>query len=178
MWKIIGDQADGLSDTVTLPECYLHFAHSFLTLFHSAVFTLEKSNLEPTELYAVMMNLNRQLKNWTEDKFFGIEAKALETLLSSEKVQRESLNLYDRTLTYLEKWSDFDNSLFKKLAELEVCKGVPGILAEVSTGELFGIDFQEHGDESGTYPRGGPMFLGAERSKSGRSPPPYPPGNT
>lgn len=69
--QFIGDQADRLPDTVMLPECYFHFVHSILAV-HSAILTLEKSNLEPTELY-VVTNLKRQLKNRTQDMFFEIK---------------------------------------------------------------------------------------------------------
>ncbi|XP_040071626.1 uncharacterized protein LOC120844083 [Ixodes scapularis] len=43
IWIFIGNRADGLSEFIMLPECYLPFEHSFLAMFHSTIFTLEKS---------------------------------------------------------------------------------------------------------------------------------------
>lgn len=74
IWRIIGNQADRLSECVTLPECFMHFMHSFHAMFHSAILTLEKSHLEPTELYAIMTKLRKQLINRRDDMFFSVKA--------------------------------------------------------------------------------------------------------
>ncbi|XP_037504964.1 uncharacterized protein LOC119381046 [Rhipicephalus sanguineus] len=148
IWRFISNQADGLSESVTLPECYMHFMHSFLAMFHSAILTLEKSHLEPTELYAVMTKLRKQLINRRDDMFFGVKANlGLEILPGGQVAKLEFLNVYDRALAYLEKWFDFENSPFKMLAELDLRKGAPTTLVVINAGNLFGIDFQEEGDE-------------------------------
>lgn len=50
-------------------------------------------------------------------------------------------------LRTLEKWFDFENSPFKRLAELDLREGAPTILVVINAGTVFGINFEEEGDE-------------------------------
>ncbi|KAH8022160.1 hypothetical protein HPB51_022293 [Rhipicephalus microplus] len=141
IWRFIGNQADGLSESVTLPKCNMHFMHSFLAMFHSAILTPEKSHLEATELYAVITKLRKHLINRRDDMFFSDKGNlGLEILPGGQDAKLDLANFHDRALVYLEKWFDFDHSPFKMLAELDLRKDAPTLLMVINAGNPFGID--------------------------------------
>ncbi|KAH8019697.1 hypothetical protein HPB51_021019 [Rhipicephalus microplus] len=86
--------------------------------------------------------------NQRDDMFFGVNANlGLGILTGGQVAKLDFVNVYDRALAYLKKSCDFENSLFKMLAELDLRKGAPTLLTVINAGNLFGIDFQEEGDE-------------------------------
>ncbi|KAG0414087.1 hypothetical protein HPB47_008760, partial [Ixodes persulcatus] len=51
--------------------------------------------------------------------------QGLEILPGGQTATLDFVNVYDRALAYLGKWFDFENSPFKRLAELDLRKGAP-----------------------------------------------------
>ncbi|KAM4722874.1 uncharacterized protein WCC33_009052 [Rhinophrynus dorsalis] len=47
IWSFIKDQQDALSTTLTLPECYLFFVHSFMSFFTKTIKTWKKNPCLP-----------------------------------------------------------------------------------------------------------------------------------
>lgn len=59
---------------------------SFLAIFHATILAPEKSQLEPTELYAVMTKLRKQLMNYKDDMFFSVKDNQKLEILPGRKV--------------------------------------------------------------------------------------------
>lgn len=70
-----------------------------------------------------MVETKNKLRDRIKDRFFGAKAtKGLKHLSSSQMdlFLREALSVYQRALSYLEKWYDYENSLLKKLTVLNL----------------------------------------------------------
>lgn len=116
IWKFIKDQADELSEQLTLSECYLWFVHHILSVFQKSILMLEKKNLDATDVFDIMNGLRNQNLKRKNDEFFGITVTTrLNGLTSMEKneFKTSALDSYQRAIDYLEKWFDFENSPFK-----------------------------------------------------------------
>lgn len=86
-----------------------------------------------------MAKLRKQLIDRPGDMFFGARAtQALEILPGGQAAKLDFVNVYDRALAYLEKWFEFENSPFKTLAELDVCKCAPSLSVVMNAGTIFG----------------------------------------
>ncbi|KAM7306935.1 extensin-like isoform X1 [Ixodes scapularis] len=112
-------------------------------MFHSTILALEKSHLEPTELYAVMAKLRKQLINRKDDMAFGVKAnQGLETHPGGQAATLDFVNIYDRALVYLGKCAggfilDIAVSRFSGLAAFQpVINGVNGNLAAIHASRL------------------------------------------
>ncbi|XP_068098211.1 zinc finger protein 862-like [Hyperolius riggenbachi] len=119
IWSFIKDQEDGMSSTLTLPECYLFFVHSFMAFFSRSIKTLEKDSLTSPELYSVMLDVQKQLQNRREDHFFGFRVNLDLPKLPNEQqraFKKEALRCFDRALEYLERWFSFEMSPFKSFS--------------------------------------------------------------
>jgi hypothetical protein len=120
--EFIWGQCENASE-ITFFELLLHFAHQYMKLFHECILKLEMKSTNSTHLYNIMNDLRTKLKNRFNHQFYGskvIEMLRKVTHFEKKKFENEALNAYRRCLNYLEKWFDFDNSLFKMFTELDL----------------------------------------------------------
>uniref|UniRef100_H3ACH3 DUF4371 domain-containing protein n=1 Tax=Latimeria chalumnae TaxID=7897 RepID=H3ACH3_LATCH len=71
IWKFVaGNCEDEVSDTPTIAELYLYFAHHVLGIFHSKILILENSKCSSPQLYSVMHDLLNKLNQRLQDEFY------------------------------------------------------------------------------------------------------------
>jgi len=120
--EFIWGQCENASE-ITFFELLLHFTHQYMKLFHECILKLEMKSTNATHLYNIMNDLRIKLKNRLNHQFYGskvIEMLKKVTHIEKKKFEKEALNAYRRCLDYLEKWFDFDSSLFKLFTELDL----------------------------------------------------------
>jgi hypothetical protein len=96
-----------------------------MKLFNVSILSLEKESINSTHVYDIMSTLRIKLSNRLEHKFFGSDINEKMTKLSlNRKIEFEKacLNSYRKALSYLEKWFNFDNSIFKNFKSLNLDK--------------------------------------------------------
>jgi hypothetical protein len=125
IWKFIKDQSSEISseDDLTFPECYIYFVQSYMNMFAESIRILESNSIQATDLYNIMDNLRSKINTRIADEFFGYKVNLnLEMLNNSEQIKfkTEALKVYERSLKYLEKNFDFENSIFKDLDCLDM----------------------------------------------------------
>jgi hypothetical protein len=104
------------NNKMSLSELFLHFSHQFMKIFYDTILLLEKTSTNSTHLYHIMDQLRGKLKNRIENNFFGSICNENIHSLSSENkktFKKAALSCYKRTIEYLEKWFNYDNSIFK-----------------------------------------------------------------
>ena len=106
-----------------LPHCILNFVHNVLSIFEKAIKRLESNATTATELHGIMVNVEEMLQQRRAEKFYG--SNATELLQSVEvnfsdkqKFTREVDQFFQRSLSYLHKWYDYEHSFFKDIAPL------------------------------------------------------------
>ena len=106
-----------------LPHSILNFVHNVLSIFEKAIKRLESNATTATELHGIMVNVEEMLQQRRADKFYG--SNATELLQSVEvnfsdkqKFTREVDQFFQRSLSYLHKWYDYEHSFFKDIAPL------------------------------------------------------------
>jgi hypothetical protein len=106
-------------------QMLLYFVHQYMKLFHETILKLEMKSTNSTNLYDIMSELKTKLENRIKYNFFGsflnTQLKQI-TKNEKEKFEKVSKNSYERALIYLNKWFDFENSIFKKFSCLNLDK--------------------------------------------------------
>ena len=148
IWKYIREQEDGLSDFLTIPECYLYLTHHVMHLISKYIKKLESNVFSPFQLYDLMSDLRKDLEARKEDNFCGIEVKnALKnhTPYDQKRFLEDVHEVYERALEYLCQWFDFETSVFKSLAVLEVKAKKPPTLDECnSIAQLLSLELNSN----------------------------------
>lgn len=151
IWKFIKDQANGLSVTLTLPECYLYFIHSFLFLFQKNILRLEKNKTDVTELYYIMSNIRDELTSRKNDEFYGFNViQNLKFLPESEikKFKADANTVFERALNYLEQWFDFKTDIYQIFSKFNFKNDFNLQISDViKANEIFGLEINNFGDE-------------------------------
>lgn len=95
-------------------EMYLHFCSHILNLFNKAVKCLEGNYITILDIYGIMVSLRDQLTQRKQDMFFGYGTGKKIQLLSSPELTRKIQGIFllfiDKSLEYLNKWLDFNNT--------------------------------------------------------------------
>lgn len=147
IWKFMN--ADDINTTY-LAELYLYFVHNVMHLFNKNMKILESDYIQSTSIYMILSNLKSELRNRREKQFFGYKVNQLiNQLLPAEKNKfiTEGISVYDRMISYLEKWFNFDEHSFFflcKVLDLEnelemdgVCKLIEFLSIPFDGDELF-----------------------------------------
>lgn len=101
---------------VSYPELYLYFVHHYMNLMTKSLLLTEKNNLTCIELDEIMRSLKEKLETRIKDKFFGSTVhSALKYIIKKDEFINEAIEVYKRTLNYLEKWYDYDKCIYKKM---------------------------------------------------------------
>jgi hypothetical protein len=86
IWTFIQNQEDGLADETTYEECYLYFMQNFMNMVIQPIKQLEAEYTTVTEIYDIMLSVEKGLKDRIRDKFYGFKVgQALKNLSISEK---------------------------------------------------------------------------------------------
>ena len=106
-----------------LPHCILNFVHNVLSIFEKAIKRLESNATTATELHGIMVNVGEMLQQRRADKFYGSNATELlqsvkVNFSDKQKFTREVDQFFQRSLSYLHKWYDYEHSFFKDIAPL------------------------------------------------------------
>ncbi|XP_060089771.1 uncharacterized protein LOC132568204 [Heteronotia binoei] len=107
----------------SLPLCYTYFLYNLMALFNPIMKKLENTYVSCTELHRILDDLHEKLKQRRRKQFYGRSATAILVNLSAsqrETFQREADQAFSRCIDYLEKWYDFDMSIFKDMALLSL----------------------------------------------------------
>lgn len=142
IWKFLSEQESGISDDVTFPECYIYFMQHYTNFVSTAVRNLEDKATSICDVYGVVHNLKLGLESRIEKEFFGsIVNNALLKLdpLKAVKFKKQALDVYQRSLDYLQKWFSFENSPLKFFANLSVHEQ-SNLESYKSCFDLLGID--------------------------------------
>ncbi len=108
-------------------ELFLHFAHQFMRIFHDLILQLEKKMTNSTNLYDIIYDLKVKLEIRIEHRFYGSTVnKNLNYFSKEEKeiFEKSAINAYQRSIDYLKKPFDFENSIFKSLKTLNLEKNL------------------------------------------------------
>lgn len=128
IWRFIDTKENQLEDNMKSPslsELYLYFMSHFLNFMCESILTLEKYDITSTELHDVISSLKTKLEFRLKDNFFGCTVRNNLKNFSSrqqEKFILDAREVYNRTLTYIYKYYDFENSPMKSLAALNIKK--------------------------------------------------------
>lgn len=115
-------------------ELFLVFAYEVTKLFNDSILIFENRNTTSIILYNEMCNLKARLTNRMKHKFYGSDINEKLEKLSKEQIklfEEEAIKVYNIAIDYLNKWFEYDNSIFEKIAslnpefELEYKKIVP-----------------------------------------------------
>jgi len=127
IWDFVKGDADGLSDDscpkLSIPESYLFFVHHFMHVMHTSILFLESNYVFSTDVHGHMCQLRTKLSDRIQDKFFGGKlASSSKYLEPSERAAftTDALEVYNRALSYLSKWYDFDGSPLKLFGILKL----------------------------------------------------------
>ena len=118
-------------------------------IFHNSVKNLERNEANSTELHPLMEDLRSKLKQRRQDQFYGRSALViLRNLSASEtrKFREEAAATLTRCISYLEKWYNYEGSIFKlmpvislsipmKWPQLESL--VTGLQLDINTDRLY-----------------------------------------
>lgn len=105
-------------DENCLPLCYCYFIHNIMQIFDTYIKKLESDYITCTELHTIMTELRTKITNRKNDMFYGHSARQclMKLTESDQNTFKEDANKYlDRCLTYLNKWYEFDDSIYKKM---------------------------------------------------------------
>jgi hypothetical protein len=122
IYELVWEESD---ERLTLSEVYLHFTYEYMKIFSDTILELEKKSTNATQVYNIMLTLRGKLKNRINLKFYGSDINEKLNTLSLDKkksFEKSSLDAYSKAINYLEKWFDFNNSVFKKFSALNLDK--------------------------------------------------------
>lgn len=106
---------------MTLPEIYIHFVHNIISVFHKLIKTVESDNLLITKVFDIFQNLKSDIIYRKEKNFFGYKVnQALKNLNTYDKksFEKDAIEVYDRILSYLEKWFNHDENSIYSLCKI------------------------------------------------------------
>lgn len=142
-------EAFSAEEPESLPLCYVYFLHNLMGIFHSSVKNLERNEANCTELHPLMEDLRFKLKQRRRDRFYGRSAEVILRNLSSadaKKFREEAAATLTRCITYLEKWYDYEGSIFKLMPVLSLSSPVTwpqietlvtGLQLDIDTDRLY-----------------------------------------
>ena len=107
----------------SLSELYIEFAYEFMCIFKFTILLLEKKSTTSLSVHNYMCELRNKIKNRLERKFFGadINEKIKKHHDKNKQIfEKETLKVYKKALDYLDKWYDFNSSIFGKLSCLNL----------------------------------------------------------
>jgi hypothetical protein len=90
-----------------------------------------------TEIYDIMLSVKKGLKDRIRDKFYGFKVgQALKNLSISEKFffETAAIKVYERVLSYLKEWFDFENSPFRTFSFLSLQEEAPSMFQKIGSG--------------------------------------------
>lgn len=123
--QFINDQrnepTENISSCLTLPECYLYFIHSIMSLFHTLIAKLESSTVTIIDLHSTLCCFRDSLKSRINEKFFGLKVnQALSHLKKNEKdsFEQNATIFLSACISYFEKWYNFKDSPFQYFSNL------------------------------------------------------------
>lgn len=114
-------------DEVSITECYLHFFHNILKLFHETIECLEKNNLLAIEVFSIMEVLKMKLEQRIQDNFLGFKTMTILKLSRGEmqRTQKEFIKWYETALNYLTSRFDFSkNNILSKISVMSLKKDI------------------------------------------------------
>lgn len=112
-----------LSRKVTLPECFLYFIHHYMNILSEAILILETNSVTSVDLHNVMQCLKDKIENRLKDSFYGAKiTKSISSLQENERVmfKKEANEVYKKTINYLKKNYDFNDSIFKMFSNFNL----------------------------------------------------------
>jgi hypothetical protein len=96
-----------------------------MRIFHDLILQLEKKMTNATNLDDIIYDLKVKLETRIEHRFYGSTVnKNLNYFLKEEKeiFEKSAINAYQRSIDYLKKSFDFENSIFKSPKTLNLEK--------------------------------------------------------
>ena len=126
VWKFVahnGDAHSSSADELSLPECYLHFVHNYMSAVSVSIKQLESRSVHCTDVFEIMEQMRLSLETRLSDRFYGFVAtQAMKsnhlTQAEIDMFQDDADHVYDRSLQYLRKWFPFQTSPLKHFAVL------------------------------------------------------------
>jgi len=119
VWDFVKEEEHKIESnrkSVSYPELYSYFVHHYINLMTKSLLSIEKNNLTCIELDEIMRSLKQKLEMRIKDKFFGsMVNSALKYIGKENEFINEAIQVYEKTLNYLEKWYDYDKSIYKKM---------------------------------------------------------------
>ena len=109
-------EAFSAEEQESLPMCYVYFLHNLMGIFHNSVNNLERNETNSTELHPLMEDLRSKLKQRRQDQFYGRSALVILGNLSASdmrKFREEAAATLTRCISYLEKWYNYEGSIFQ-----------------------------------------------------------------
>lgn len=85
--------------------------------------SLEKETVMSTHIHSIMSSLRDGLKTRMKDKYFGATVnKSLNSLTKHQRsgFEKEAISVYDRAVTYIEQYYDFEESPFRHFSILNL----------------------------------------------------------
>jgi len=101
IWSFIGDQQDGFSEYLTIPECYIHLVSHVLNLLSKYIKKFEENDFCAIDLHVEMTCLRDDLQSRLEKKFCGIVvSNALKNHERNivKKFEKEVVKIYTQAL--------------------------------------------------------------------------------
>ncbi|XP_047999563.1 uncharacterized protein LOC125236694 [Leguminivora glycinivorella] len=143
-------------------KVYLNFASHSLNNFNKAIKQLEGNNTTILDVYDILNTLKISLEQRQKDMFFGYQTKKfmeeleIKNLPESEKIKKNLLFFIEKSLNYLNKWFDFEESNWlcqiqklnlKHCLNFDECDQIVKIL---HLEQRLNLDMDEMYDEIGT----------------------------
>ncbi|CAG5038746.1 unnamed protein product [Parnassius apollo] len=132
IWAIIKDQKDNPTTETnpTYTELYLYFTHNFMASFQEVLLLLENNDTLAFSLHNIMTQFRDTIVKKNYDEHFGMKVRMSmnKKYLSDEETQefkKLALIAYQRAVAYLEKWFQFENSVFRSFSCLDLERGLP-----------------------------------------------------
>jgi hypothetical protein len=94
-----------------------------MNIFMPSLNILQDNKTQCTQIFAELSIFRNKLKSRIEHKYFGTNiSQSLSNLGIDERknFEKVTLNCYERSLKYLEKWFAFENNIFQKLDVLNL----------------------------------------------------------
>lgn len=136
IWEFVKECGEGESDDarslctstkITLQECYLYFIHHYMNMLTEAILLLEKNTVTAAELHPIMRNIKDKVESRLHDEFYGAKImRNMKFLKTSEQnhLKKEANEVYRRTLEYIQKYYDFEDSIFKIFSKFDLTSAV------------------------------------------------------
>jgi hypothetical protein len=150
IWEFIGDQEDGFSTELTVPERILHFVHSHLFVFQKLILVLERNDIDVSELHDILSEAFNQISQCQEESFCGmnVNLRLLKFDQSQKtKFMKEADLVTSRAIAYLEKWTDFSDEFLICAKAFNLKKSIPSINDFIQLAGFSNIDISSTGKD-------------------------------